>query len=241
MCCVRVLVGSAKTPKSGVTESGDTLELVERRKGGVSVVMADGQGSGQAAKRVSAMVVARTTSLIADGVRDGAAARAAHDFLFAFRDGKVSCELIVVSADVRTKTLVVSRNSRVPVIVRSPGDGVTVLAGEAEPIGLHEAMKPSITQVRLEPGLMALAMTDGITEAGSRTGLRLDIHGIMRLVEEASPEDPQGLAEMVLSRGAEADGGRLMDDMCVVVMSVAPLLTDFPVRKLTVEFPVVGI
>lgn len=29
----------------------------------------------------------------------------------------------------------------------------------------------------------------------------------------------------------------VLDDMCAVAMSVAPLETSFPVRKLTVEFP----
>ena len=235
---MRVLVGSAKTPKSGVAESGDTMELVERRKGGISVIMADGQGSGPAAKRISAMVVARTLGLIADGVRDGAAARAAHDFLFAFREGKVSCELVIISADIRAKTLVVSRNSNVPVIIRSPRDGVSVLAEKAEPIGLYEVMKPSITQFRLEPGLIALAITDGITEAGSRTGQHVDVTAITRLVKDADAADPQLLAERVLSLGAEADGGYLLDDMCAVVMSIAPLETSFKVRKITVEFPV---
>ena len=235
---MKVLVGSAKTPKSGVAESGDTMELVERRKGGVSIIMADGQGSGPAAKRISAMVVGRTMSLIGEGVRDGAAARAAHDFLFAFRDGKVSCELTIISADIRAKMLVVSRNSNVPVVIRSPRGGVSVLAEKAEPIGVSEVMKPSITQFRLEPGLIALAMTDGVTEAGSRTGQRVDMDAIMRLVKDADASRPQLLADRVLSLGAEADGGYLLDDMCAVVMSVAPLETSFKVRRLTVEFPV---
>ena len=46
----------------------------------VSVVLADGQTSGRGAKAVSILVVRKVISLLAEGVRDGAAARAASDF-----------------------------------------------------------------------------------------------------------------------------------------------------------------
>ncbi|MBI4730570.1 MAG: hypothetical protein HY781_00240 [Chloroflexi bacterium] len=73
---MEVQIAVAKTNKYAVTESGDTLEVVERPNGGLSVVLADGQTSGRGAKAVSMMVVRKVISLLAEGVRDGAAARA---------------------------------------------------------------------------------------------------------------------------------------------------------------------
>lgn len=234
---VNVYVGSAKTPKMGVSESGDTLEVVERRKGGLTVVLADGQGSGPAAKRISSMVVGRAMTLIAEGVRDGAAARAAHDFLFALRDGKVSCELIIISADAHTKSVVVSRNTEVPVIVRTPEGGVRVVDEDAVALGVYEYIKPSILQIPMEPGTIVLAMTDGITQAGERTGKPLQLADVSDLVAGADCSDPQALADSVLALALNADSGFPKDDMCAVVMSVSGQAESFRIRKLSVEFP----
>jgi hypothetical protein len=73
---MEVQIAVAKVNKYASSESGDTLEVVERPKGGLSVVLADGQTSGRGAKAVSMMVVRKVISLLAEGVRDGAAARA---------------------------------------------------------------------------------------------------------------------------------------------------------------------
>ena len=40
----------AKINKYATSESGDTLEIVERPNGGISIVLADGQTSGKGAK-----------------------------------------------------------------------------------------------------------------------------------------------------------------------------------------------
>ena len=72
-------IGVAKINKYASSESGDTLEVVERPGGGLSVVLADGQRSGKSAKLISNMVVRKVITLLAEGVRDGAAARAASD------------------------------------------------------------------------------------------------------------------------------------------------------------------
>ena len=39
-----------KTAKYAIKESGDLAEVVERPKGGITALIADGQGTGQAAK-----------------------------------------------------------------------------------------------------------------------------------------------------------------------------------------------
>src|SRR5918997_1197746 len=46
-------IGIAKVAKYAVRDSGDTVEVVERPGGGISVVLVDGQGSGAAAKALS--------------------------------------------------------------------------------------------------------------------------------------------------------------------------------------------
>src|SRR4028119_587817 len=77
----------AKVGKYASPESGDTIEMIERPKGGFSLVMVDGQGSGRGAKTLSNLVTARAVAMLKDGARDGAVARAVHDYLFGYRKG----------------------------------------------------------------------------------------------------------------------------------------------------------
>ena len=96
---LEVQVAVEKINKYAADESGDTVEIVERPHGGISIVMADGQRSGRSAKAISNIVVRKAISLLAEGVRDGAAARATHDYLHTQRGGKVSAELVIISVD----------------------------------------------------------------------------------------------------------------------------------------------
>ena len=72
---MEVQIAVSKIRKYATPSSGDTVEFIERPQGGVSVVMADGQSSGRGAKFISTLVVRKVIALLAEGVRDGAAAR----------------------------------------------------------------------------------------------------------------------------------------------------------------------
>ena len=64
---MEIQIAAAKVNKYATSESGDTLEVIERPNGGVSVVLADGQTSGRGAKAVSQLVVRKVIGLLAEG------------------------------------------------------------------------------------------------------------------------------------------------------------------------------
>src|SRR3990170_2039562 len=166
---MEVWVGISKINKYATSESGDTAEVVERPNGGLSVVLADGQSSGRGAKAVSNLVVRKVIALLAEGVRDGAAARAASDYLFTERKGKVSSTLNILSVDQQTSTLVITRNNPVPALI-AHNDVIKILSEDSQPVGLYRDTRPIINEVPLEPGLTALVYSDGLVHAGSRNG-----------------------------------------------------------------------
>ncbi len=143
---MEVQIAVAKVQKYAVSDSGDTVEVVERPQGGLSVVMADGQSSGRGAKTISSLVVRKVISLLAEGVRDGAAARAASDTLFTERKGKVSATLNIVSVDQQTKTMVITRNNPAPALVAIQ-DHIQVLEEPCHPVGFYRDTRPVITEV----------------------------------------------------------------------------------------------
>ena len=233
---MELAVGVAKVSKYAVRESGDTLEMIERPHGGLSFVLVDGQHTGHGAKQVSIMVARKAISLLAEGVRDGAAARAAHDYLYTQYDGKVSAELHIVSIDLVTKTIVVSRNSHCPAIVGT-ANGVKVFNEALQPIGVHRRMKPIITEVSIEANTTIIVFTDGVLDAGARYGQKFDVLAFIEKELQDLNIGAQMLADGILARAMELDRGRPGDDTSVLVIRVVPRVVEDGVRRLTVRFP----
>ncbi len=238
---LEVQVAVAKVSKYAVTESGDTVEMIERPFGGLSLVLADGQRSGKSAKAISNIVARKAVSLLADGVRDGAAARAAHDYLRTMRGGQVSAALIIISVDLGTRTVVISRNSHCPAIVFRGAEGELRLLDEpSQAIGIHARTRPVIAELPIEPDLHIVAFSDGVLLAGERYGERLDAPAFVRghLAVGEGEASASHLAEALLARALELERGRPGDDVSVAVFSIVPRRQPDDIRRLAARFPI---
>ena len=233
---MEILIAVAKINKYAVSESGDTLEVVERPNGGISVVLADGQTSGRGAKAVSSMVVRKVISLLAEGVRDGAAARAASDHLYTERNGKVSATLNLLSVDLQSNTVVIARNNPAPVFM-GHADQVDCMGSESSSIGTSRNIRPAICELPLEKDMTIVMYTDGVSHAGDRYGRSLDVCELIRSMLEDLPTPPQEIADTLLGQAIRLDEGRPSDDMSVVVMRTVSNLGD-QARRMTVRIPV---
>jgi serine phosphatase RsbU (regulator of sigma subunit) len=233
---MEITIAVAKTNKYAISESGDTLEIVERPNGGVSVVLSDGQTSGRGAKAVSSMVVRKVIGLLAEGVRDGAAARAASDYLFSERAGKVTACLNILSVDLQSETILITRNNPTPVFVARQ-EQVECITSESVSIGTNRNIRPTITEFPLESGITIVMYTDGIRYAGDRTGQPLDICLLLEsMLEEENPSS-QEIADNILAQAIRLDNNRPNDDMSVVVVRSIPGESD-QIRRMTVRLPV---
>lgn len=227
----------AKVGKYASSESGDTVEIVERPHGGFSVVVADGQRSGASAKSISNLVARKAIALIAEGVRDGAVARAAHDYLRTQRSGQVSCELTIVSVDMATRTLVLSRNAHCPSLLRR-ADEVAWFDVPTAPIGIHRNTKPQIAEIDLASHLTLIVITDGVWGAGSLTGAPvIDLVDLLAQVDGEDTADASVLADAILSAAVELDHGRPRDDATVLVVKVRDRAEGGDVRRLKMTAP----
>jgi serine phosphatase RsbU (regulator of sigma subunit) len=233
---MEIKLAVAKINKYATSESGDSVEVVERPNGGISVVMADGQSSGKGAKQISSLVVRKVISLLSEGVRDGAAARAASDYLYTERRGKVSATLNIVSIDMQTSTMVITRNNPLPVYIVSHAE-ICPFDDDCKPIGLYRDTRPLISEIPLEPGLTVVLFTDGLVHAGSRTGESLDIRTLLEAHMEDEP-DAQEFADDLLRDAIQLDHGRPVDDISVVVIQVTGIKGD-AVRRMSVRLPLI--
>jgi serine phosphatase RsbU (regulator of sigma subunit) len=235
---MEVQIAVAKVNKYAVSESGDTLEVVERPNGGVSVVLADGQSSGRGAKAISQLVVRKVIGLLAEGVRDGAAARAASDALFTDKQGKVISTLNIASLDLSSGTIVLTRNNPAPIFI-CRGEQIDCLDEESIPLGTSRNVRPLISELPIEPGLVIVVYTDGLTHAGKRRGLPMDVGATISSILEDQDPTPQELADSLLSEAVGLDENRPADDISVLVLKVTAWTGD-NVRRMSVRLPLAG-
>ncbi len=227
----------AKVGKYASPESGDTIEMIERPQGGFSIVMVDGQGSGRGAKTLSNLVTARAVAMLKDGARDGAVARAVHDYLFGYRNGQVSATLNIVSVDFQARSIIMSRNNPLPYYILDP-EGITSFNEPSTAIGLYSHTKPIIKQHEIREGMLLIAFTDGISQAGTRYGKDMDLGNFLASLRCDGVCSAQEIADMLLTRAMELDQQRPSDDMSVLVLTALPRDDDEPkIRRQHISFP----
>lgn len=210
--------------------------MVERPNGGLSVVLADGQRSGKNAKRISNIVARKVISLLGEGVRDGPAARAASDYLYSLRGGKVLSTLNILSIDLETNTLVITRNNPAPIHINT-GEGFRSLASECKPVGVYRNTRPEITEIELQPNLTVVAFTDGMVTAGERKGTHLDIPAAIQEILSSDQVSAQTIADYLINKALELDDHRPIDDVSIVVLHIVPNQHDL-IRRMTVRVPI---
>lgn len=233
---MEVQIAVAKVNKYASSESGDTLEAIERPNGGLSVVLADGQTSGSGAKAISMMVVRKVISLLAEGVRDGAAARAASDALYTDKKGKVISTLNIASVDLHSGTIVLTCNNPAPIFI-SRGDKTDCINTGSIPLGTSRDVRPVITEIEIERDLTIVVYTDGLTHAGDRRGQAMDVCEVIRSLLEEQDPGPQELADSLLAFAVKLDDNRPADDISVLVLKVVAKSGD-DVRRMSIRLPI---
>jgi serine phosphatase RsbU (regulator of sigma subunit) len=233
---MEVQIAVAKVNKYAVSESGDTLEAIERPTGGLSVVLADGQTSGRGAKAISMLVVRKVIGLIAEGVRDGAAARAASDALFADKAGKVTCTLNIASVDLHSKTIVLTRNNPAPMFI-CRGEQIDEHNEESVSLGTSRNVRPVVTEIGIETGLTIVIFSDGISHAGERVGRPMNVRQAIQSMLEDQDPTPQQLADSLLEQAVRLDDNRPADDISILILKVSTRTSD-NVRRMNVRLPI---
>lgn len=236
---LEIEVAVAKVAHHGSGESGDTLEMIERPGGGFSFVLVDGQGTGRGAKTLSNLLATRAISLLKDGARDGAAARAVHDYLYTYRMGQVAATLNILSIDFQSGKLLMSRNNPAPFFVVDKR-GLHSYSEPSTPIGLQPMTKPLITELAVVPFTYVVVFTDGLLRAGERFGADVELGNFLSGWPAEAGRSAQELTDALLRRALELDGGEPSDDMSILTLAVLPGPEGRGVRRLRTTMPFEG-
>lgn len=203
-------VGAVLRPKAGETVCGDTLDSFRREDGLWCLLLADGMGSGEGARKESALTCRLLRQFLEAGIEPEAALKTLNAAMTLRGEETGSFTTIDLCAfNPAVGEAAFYKYGAAPSYLKK-GGAVRRIAGGSLPAGLRGApAPPDITRVRLEPGGFAVMISDGVADP------RQD-EWLLDLLAGWSGEDPQVLAGLILSESIRRE--RLLDDCGIQVL-----------------------
>ncbi len=203
-------VGAALRPKEGETVCGDTLVSFRREDGVWCLLLADGMGSGEPARKESALTCRLLRQFLEAGIEPEAALKTLNAAM-ALRGAETGSftTIDLCTFDPAAGEAVFYKYGAAPSYLKK-GGAVRRVAGGSLPAGLRGTpAAPDITRTRLEPGSFAVMVSDGVADPSQDEWL-------LDLLAGWEGEDPQTLAGLILAESVRRE--HLQDDCGIQVL-----------------------
>jgi uncharacterized protein YoaH (UPF0181 family) len=197
----------SKIDRYSSNEEGNKVEIIERPNGGISIVLAEGTLSGSRSKGVTMKAVHAVLNLIAEGVPDGASSRVVLQRIRDEHRETADVKLSILSCDLLSKSIVITKNNSVPVLIYEDGESRFLLLDEDEESHLYD---PIVYQFELRLGQTFFLITEGVRNAGAFNDNRIDLRTALSSIfdEESDEIGVQDVADYLLKQAIGHDSGR---------------------------------
>jgi sigma-B regulation protein RsbU (phosphoserine phosphatase) len=211
----------AVSNRMSLEAGGDYYDFIQLAPDTMLTVVADVEGKGVGSAMVMANLQATLHALIVHLHSLERLVESLNDMMLADTRGQKYMTMFVTLLDQPHRTLhYVNAGHVPPAVVRANGT-VDYLREGGMVVGMFPSVKFDRGHVRLEPGDIFVACTDGITEAMNAQD---DEFGSQRLIEMVARERALPAAEIVQSVLTEVDhfsrGGTHEDDRVILIMKV---------------------
>jgi stage II sporulation protein E len=207
-------IGAALRPKEGENVCGDSVSSFETDAGTLCLLLSDGCGSGENARKESALTNRLLRQFLEAGIAPEAALKTLNAAL-ALRSEETgsfsTIDLLTVVPGNGEASLY--KYGAAPTYVKKSGS-IRRITGSTLPAGLREApAAPDVTRLTLEGGSYTVMVSDGVADA-------LGDEWLQNLLAGWDGDDPQVLAGLVLQEAMKR--GRLTDDCAAQVLYLPP-------------------
>lgn len=197
--------GVASVIKSGEKASGDTHSVIRINEHRFLMVLCDGMGSGEYARRISRTAISLTEAFYRAQMPEGTVLATINKLLTFSRDERFAC-MDICSVDLDTgKAEFIKIGAPAAFILR--GGKVKILESQSLPLGILEGVHPTTAAEQLADGDILVFVSDGITSAFDSNP------EILEFLSMQSALNPQNLADNLLAAALERTGGKAEDDL----------------------------
>lgn len=193
-------IHTAMRPKQGESVSGDTLSTFRSADGTYYLILSDGMGSGEAARRESAMTVRLLEQFLKAGIEASTALKTLNTALTLHSDESGSFTTIDLLAYApATGTASFYKYGAAPSYIKH-GTSIRRITGSILPAGLSGSDRlPDSTTLPLSPGDCVLLISDGFADSSSDAWLQT-------LLSQWSGETLHSLASALMAASADRSG-----------------------------------
>lgn len=203
-------IGAALRPREGEKVCGDTVVSFPTEDGKWCLILSDGMGSGEDARKESALVCRLLRQFLDSGIAAEAALKtlnAAMALRGAESGSFTTVDLCVCDAEEGQAT--VYKYGAAPTYLKK-GGAVRRIAGTSLPVGLRGTpAPPDMTKIPLTPGSFLVQISDGVADPTRDEWLQNFLAGW-------NGEDPQRLTSLILAESIAHMQGR--DDCAIQIL-----------------------
>ena len=211
-----VLTGTARAVKEGEICSGDHYAVMEGENGRLTVLLSDGMGSGEKASGDSERILDLLERLVEAGYTLPEALRLVNDSVLAVPEARNMSTLDICDVDLYSGEYVLYKMGASPTFLKR-GHSVETVCGSSLPLGILRDSRPQVETGRLSDGEYCIMMTDGVLDALKENRYE---ETMCRIIENVGDANPKEIARKILQFVLHCSGGRIRDDMTVVVLGI---------------------
>ena len=211
-------LGVARKMKTGNTVSGDSFSSLFLHSK-TALILSDGMGSGAKAARESLATVNLLKRLLETGFDRDLAVKTVNATL-ALRSPEDSFSTVDLAViDLFSGKADFVKIAAAPSFVKKGGN-IHLVSSNSLPIGILDTVDYEPVTFDLASGDLLLMTSDGLLDAGRNSQFNGD--WVIKELQKFNHEDPQRIADYLVARAEEMSGGKVKDDITVVVVRVVP-------------------
>lgn len=207
----------ATVARDGRTVSGDSYSSVDLGNGRYAVVVSDGMGNGERARRESKAAVELLKRLMKAGFDEQLAIQTVNSTLLLRSRDEMFTTLDMALIDLYSAQAQLLKVGSAPSFVKR-GKDVLTIKGANVPIGILQDIEVQSIHEQFEHGDLLILMSDGIYDAPSQVYDKDD--WLKRQIARLETDDPQAVADTLLESAIRLNHGEIRDDMTVVVAKI---------------------
>ena len=200
---------------------GDCYDFVPMHNGCLAVTIGDASGkSVPAALMISSVQSSLRTAAAFAGTDLSAVVSIVNQHVYASSLPDRYATLFYGTFDPATRTLrYVNAGHNPPMVVRRDGSVVWLEDGGA-PVGMFPDTHYEAGEIRLNPGDLVVAYTDGVIESVNAAGKQWGVEGLLGVAAQWADQRADDILEAILVGMDAYSQGRQADDVTVVVLRV---------------------
>ncbi|HHX51317.1 MAG TPA: SpoIIE family protein phosphatase, partial [Clostridia bacterium] len=213
---LRATLGFSQQTKEGSKACGDSFLGVPLDSGKLPLILSDGMGSGFEASRESGIAVRLLHQLLAVDFQLPLAVQTVNAMLVG-RDGEDTFATIDLALlDLIQGNVEFVKIGAMPSLLFQDG-GIALVESHTLPVGIVESIQIEPLRYDLQHGALLVMATDGVWAGGGKAGQE---SWLGAFVSSHSYLEPQELAERIVEKARELQGGSARDDLTALVVRI---------------------